>query len=179
MQLSDDQHILWYYPWKLGWGLNFSSPVATAGSSRFADVMSVKPWWHHPLRIWIVLLEFRRRQWQPTSVLLPGKSHGWRSVVGYSPWALKDWTTLLSQRKWTSSDEIKIHVILAFTWALWLNSIHIRNITLKPQISYVKNSLQLVKNLAIHLGFSGVCLCVCPPVILLNTTVKLRVSLPL
>ena len=24
--------------------------------------------------------------WQPTPVLLPGKSHGWRSVVGYSPW---------------------------------------------------------------------------------------------
>ena len=29
---------------------------------------------------------FRRRQWQPTPVLLPGKSHGWRSLVGYSPW---------------------------------------------------------------------------------------------
>ena len=28
----------------------------------------------------------RRRQWQPTPVLLPGKSHGWRSLVGYSPW---------------------------------------------------------------------------------------------
>ena len=27
-----------------------------------------------------------RRQWQPTPVLLPGKSHGWRSLVGYSPW---------------------------------------------------------------------------------------------
>ena len=27
----------------------------------------------------------RRRQWHPTPVLLPGKSHGWRSVVGYSP----------------------------------------------------------------------------------------------
>ena len=27
-----------------------------------------------------------RRQWHPTPVLLPGKSHGWRSLVGYSPW---------------------------------------------------------------------------------------------
>ena len=27
-----------------------------------------------------------RRQWQPTPVLLPGESHGWRSLVGYSPW---------------------------------------------------------------------------------------------
>ena len=27
---------------------------------------------------------------QPTPVLLPGKSHGWRSLVGYSPWSLKE-----------------------------------------------------------------------------------------
>ena len=26
----------------------------------------------------------RRRQWHPTPVLLPGKSHGWRSLVGCS-----------------------------------------------------------------------------------------------
>jgi len=25
------------------------------------------------------------RAWQPTPVFLPGKSHGWRSLVGYSP----------------------------------------------------------------------------------------------
>ena len=29
--------------------------------------------------------KIRRRQWQPTPVLLPGKSHGWRSLAGYSP----------------------------------------------------------------------------------------------
>ena len=27
-----------------------------------------------------------KRQWHPTPVLLPGKSHGWRSLVGCSPW---------------------------------------------------------------------------------------------
>ena len=27
-----------------------------------------------------------RRQWHPTPVLLPGKSHGWSSLVGCSPW---------------------------------------------------------------------------------------------
>ena len=26
-----------------------------------------------------------RREWQPTPVLLPGKSHGQRSLAGYSP----------------------------------------------------------------------------------------------
>ena len=32
----------------------------------------------------------RRRQWQPTPVLLPGKSHGWRSLLGCSPWGLEE-----------------------------------------------------------------------------------------
>ena len=27
-----------------------------------------------------------RRRWHPTPVFLPGKSHGWRSLVGCSPW---------------------------------------------------------------------------------------------
>ena len=32
-----------------------------------------------------LLVILRRRQWHPTPVLLPGKSHGWRSPVGCSP----------------------------------------------------------------------------------------------
>ena len=31
-----------------------------------------------------------RRKWQPTPVLLPGKFHGQRSLVGYSPWSHKE-----------------------------------------------------------------------------------------
>ena len=34
----------------------------------------------------ITILIDRRRQWHPTPVLLPGKSHGRRSLVGCSPW---------------------------------------------------------------------------------------------
>ena len=30
------------------------------------------------------------RKWQPTPVFLSGKSHGWRSLVGYSPWGRKE-----------------------------------------------------------------------------------------
>ena len=33
---------------------------------------------------------FRRRQWQATPVLLPRKSHGRRSLVGYSPWGREE-----------------------------------------------------------------------------------------
>ena len=31
-----------------------------------------------------------RMVWQPTPVFLPGESHGWRSLVGYSPWGHKE-----------------------------------------------------------------------------------------
>ena len=31
-----------------------------------------------------------KRKWQPTLVLLPGKSHGQRSLAGYSPWGCKE-----------------------------------------------------------------------------------------
>ena len=31
-----------------------------------------------------------RRKWQPTPVFLPGESHGWRSLVGYSPRGRKE-----------------------------------------------------------------------------------------
>ena len=30
-----------------------------------------------------------RRKWQPTPVFLPGKFHGWGSLVDYSPWGCK------------------------------------------------------------------------------------------
>ena len=33
---------------------------------------------------------FRGRQWHPTLVLLPGKSHGWRSLVGCRLWVLTE-----------------------------------------------------------------------------------------
>ena len=36
-----------------------------------------------------------RRKWQPTPVFLPGKSHGQRSLAGYSPWCCRqNWTWL-------------------------------------------------------------------------------------
>ena len=34
--------------------------------------------------------KIRRRQWHPTPVLLPGKSHGQRSLVGCSPWGRQE-----------------------------------------------------------------------------------------
>ena len=39
----------------------------------------------------LVPFVYWRRQRQPTPVLLPGKSHGRRSLVGYSPWGATEW----------------------------------------------------------------------------------------
>ena len=47
----------------------------------------------------ITMQPFRRRQWHPTPVLLPGKSHGWRSLVGCSPWG-----------RWESDTTERLHV---------------------------------------------------------------------
>ena len=41
--------------------------------------------WETQFDPWVGKIPWRR-QWQPTPVLLPGKSHGRRSLVGCSPW---------------------------------------------------------------------------------------------
>ena len=56
----------------------------------------------------------RRRQWHPTPLLLPGKSHGWRSLVGCSPWGREesDMTELVRIRKGDRGTEINITKVL-------------------------------------------------------------------
>ena len=64
------------------------------------SVLKHLPWW---LRWWSICLQCRRprfdpwvgkipwrRKWQPTLVLLPGKFHEQRSLVGYSPQGCKE-----------------------------------------------------------------------------------------
>ena len=49
--------------------------------------------------LWLSSIPLWRRQWHPTPVLLPGKSHGWRSLIGCSPWGhwvRHDWAVSLS-----------------------------------------------------------------------------------
>ena len=43
----------------------------------------------HAFDTWVGKIPWRRA-WQPTPVFLPGKSHGWRSLVGYRPWGQKE-----------------------------------------------------------------------------------------
>ena len=43
----------------------------------------------HRFNPWIRKIPWRRA-WQPTPVLLPGESHGHRSLAGYSPWGHRE-----------------------------------------------------------------------------------------
>ena len=59
--------------------LVIKNPSANAGDVR--DTGRFNPW---------VSKIPCKRVWQPTPVLLPRESHGQRSLVGYSPWDLKE-----------------------------------------------------------------------------------------
>ena len=39
------------------------------------------------------MMSIQRRQWHPTPVLLPGKSHAQKGLVGCSPWGLEELDT--------------------------------------------------------------------------------------
>ena len=56
------------------------SALSKNGRSPCSTEMLIDKWNRHlPCNpVW-------RRKWQPTPVFLPGESHGWRSLVGYSP----------------------------------------------------------------------------------------------
>ena len=43
-----------------------------------------------PLHFCLSLIFIQRRQWHPIPVLLPEKSHGWRSLEGCSPWGREE-----------------------------------------------------------------------------------------
>ena len=53
------------------------------------------------------------RKWQPTPVLLLGKSHGWRSMVGYSPWGRRESDMTEQLHFFTSSDQMYVINFLA------------------------------------------------------------------
>ena len=69
------------------WPLHLWYKKLPVESSNHITVMLLLP-------LWSIIKDSsdytQRRWWQPTPALLPGKSHGWRSLVGCSPWGLKE-----------------------------------------------------------------------------------------
>ena len=53
-----------------------------------SDGKGLPTMWKTGFNLWIRKISCRRK-WQPTPVFLAGKSHGQRSLVGYSPWGHK------------------------------------------------------------------------------------------
>ena len=67
---------LWSALWTEGFlGGSDSKVCLQCGRPRFDPCVRKIPW---------------RREWQPTPVFSPGKSHGHRSLAGYIPWDLKE-----------------------------------------------------------------------------------------
>ena len=54
------------------------------------DPLTKMPVFPHLGDLSVPKISIWRRQWHPTPVLLPGKSHGWSGLVGWSPWGLKE-----------------------------------------------------------------------------------------
>ena len=54
----------------------------------------------HSFSPWVGRIPWRRK-WQPTPVFLPGKSHGQKSLAGYSPWGCKrvGWNLVTKQQQ--------------------------------------------------------------------------------
>ena len=79
--------------------------TADSFAHAFFIIQSVK------IRCMYVFMNAWRRQWQPTPVLLPGKSYGRRSLVGYSPWGREESDT---------TEQLHFHFSLSlFTFLHW------------------------------------------------------------
>ena len=77
--------------WGLGLGSGFPTALRYAGSMNCSCSLGVSL-----MSLWGPSVGSGPGWWHPTPVLLPGKSHGWRSLVGCSPWGR--WGSDLTER---------------------------------------------------------------------------------
>ena len=92
-------HIRWPKYWSFSFNISPSNEYSGLISFRidWLDLLAVQGTLksllqHHRSKTSILRCSafFRRRQWHPTPVLLPGKSHGQRSLVGCGPWGREE-----------------------------------------------------------------------------------------
>ena len=74
-----------FFPRSYFWGF----PGGASGKESACQCRRCKRGGFNP---WVRKIPWRRK-WQPTPVFLPGKSHGQRSLAGYSPWGCKELDT--------------------------------------------------------------------------------------
>ena len=80
LRLWRNLHGVWIIDWMVG-----------LCQDRFSDLESCCVAMQESVFAWVVYILEGRRQWHPTPALLPGKSHGRRSLVGCSPCGLEEW----------------------------------------------------------------------------------------
>ena len=71
---------------------------------------------------WVAEIPWRRK-WQPTPVPLPGKSHGQRSLAGYSPCSCKE-LDMTEHRCACAHTHTHTHTRLPTVTELWISSRH-------------------------------------------------------
>ena len=100
-QEKGDQELLWWGRWWL------PHHAAYMGASGKKPVCQCRRHKRRRFNSWVRKTPWRRK-WQPTQVLLPGKSHGQRSLVGYSP----------EGRKQSDMTEVTQHTHTCSLWDL-------------------------------------------------------------
>ena len=82
-----------------------------------------------------------RRKWQSTPALLPGKSHGRRSLISYSPWGCKESDTT-EQLHFTSLLDITILLQIGFffIYLIWYLKVVSRENMLKSEYKKIVHS---------------------------------------
>ena len=92
------------------------SPYPTLGASLVAQLVKNLPAMQETSvqsGVWVGKIPWRR-EWQPTPVLLPGGSHGQRSLAGYSPWSRKEWD--MAERYTSNTNTQTIEYISSPFW---------------------------------------------------------------
>ena len=95
------------------------------------------------LNPWIRKIPWRRK-WQPTPVFLPGKSHGQRSLVGYSPWGCKE--SEMTESRNVAGWKFNFLNFLELWLCMWHSSV---------QFNIIINILGRVSNKAVNLIKKG------------------------
>ena len=85
----------------------FGPDSAMYGASLIAQVVKYLPAMQETqVQPWVRKIPWRT-EWQPTPVFLPGKSHGQRSLGGYSPWGHKESDTTEQAHMYTKTGLVR------------------------------------------------------------------------
>ena len=92
-----------------------------------------------------------RRKWPPTLVFLPGKSHGWRSLVGYCPRGRNELDTTEHICKHSREGDLRASLHPWFRLDFWLLVLEWQELAFSPLRPTKWTQLRVIND---HFGFS-------------------------